>query len=65
MSVALAGPDRDSAPAPAMRLLSAGHFVGDVTLAAGSYRLDVRAPNLSPPLSTTFSFKIRATGAAG
>ena len=60
-----AGGSDGAAPAqPALRLISAGHFVGDVKLAAGSYRLDVRAPNLSPPLATTFSFKIRA-GASG
>jgi copper transport protein len=60
------GPEGNGAGGPAMRLISAGHFVGDVTLAAGAYRLDVRAPHLSPPLSTTFSFKIRAgSGTAG
>ena len=46
----------------ALRLISPGHFVADTDLAAGRYRLDVRAP-LSPPLSTTFQFTIRAGGA--
>jgi copper transport protein len=74
VTATLAGPakpsggsgDPGAGTTPAMRLISAGHFVGDVSLAAGSYRLDVRAPTLSPPVSTTFSFKIRAArGAAG
>jgi copper transport protein len=64
MTVTLSGPTGtaagDSTATPAMRLLSAGHFVGEVSLAAGSYRLEARAPSLSPPLTTTFSFKIRA-----
>ena len=64
----VAGAAADGSPgsSPAMRLISAGHFVGTVTLSAGSYRLAVQAPNLSPPVSTTFSFKIRSpSGAAG
>jgi copper transport protein len=50
---------------PALRLISPGHFVGNANLAAAPYRLDVRAPSLSPPVSTTFEFKIRAGAAAG
>jgi copper transport protein len=73
LTATLTGPAGPNAPGdgtaptgPALRLISAGHFVGDVRLAAGGYRLDVRAPGLSPPLSTTFSFKIRGgSGAAG
>jgi copper transport protein len=55
------------APAPAappLRLISAGHFVGNLDLAAGAYRLDVRAPTV-PPIATTFQFKLRAGGPAG
>ncbi|MCA1846580.1 MAG: hypothetical protein LC792_25965, partial [Actinobacteria bacterium] len=50
----------------AMRLISAGHFVGDVDLAAGPHRLAVNPAAPSPSLSTTFSFKLRAgEGAPG
>jgi hypothetical protein len=49
----------------ALRLISAGHFVGNTDLAAGAYRLDVKAPTLSPPVSTTFQFKLRAGGGPG
>jgi copper transport protein len=65
MTATLTGPAGGAPTSPAMRLISSGHFVGDVTLAAGPYRLDVQAPKLSPPLSTTFSFKIRAGAGAG
>jgi hypothetical protein len=65
LTATLSGPAGGAPTSPAMRLISAGHFVGDVTLAAGPYRLDVQAPKLSPPVSTTFSFKIRATAGAG
>jgi copper transport protein len=55
-------PDRPgAAPAAlAMRLISAGHFVGNLDLAAGPYRLAVITAAPSPALSTTFSFKLRA-----
>jgi copper transport protein len=43
-----------------MRLISAGHFVGNLDLAAGPYRLAVNTAPPSPALSTTFSFKLRA-----
>ena len=64
LTATLTGPAGGAPTSPAMRLISSGHFVGDVTLAAGPYRIDVQAPKLSPPLSTSFSFKIRA-GAGG
>jgi copper transport protein len=52
---------RGAAPAPLpMRLISAGHFVGNVDLAAGGYRLAVDTASPSPALSTSFSFKLRA-----
>ncbi|HEV7535182.1 MAG TPA: CopD family protein, partial [Acidimicrobiia bacterium] len=55
-----------AAPAtPALRLISTGHFVGNADLAAGAYRLDVRAPTVSPPISTTFQFKLRAGAGVG
>jgi copper transport protein len=43
-----------------MRLISAGHFVGNLDLVAGPYRLAVNTTPPSPALSTTFSFKLRA-----
>jgi copper transport protein len=49
----------------AMRLISAGHFVGNADLAAGAYRLDIKAPMLSPPVTTTFQFKLRPGSGAG
>ena len=50
-----------SAPAPLpMKLISQGHFVGNLDLAAGAYRLTVNTAAPSPTLSTTFSFKLRA-----
>ena len=52
-------------PPLAMRLISPGHFVGSTDLAAGAYRLDVAAPSLSPPVSTSFQFKLRAGSGAG
>jgi copper transport protein len=55
----------ESGSALAMRLISAGHFVGNTDLAAGAHRLTVTAPRLSPPVSTTFQFKIRAETGAG
>ncbi len=55
----------DSAPPLAMRLISAGHFVGDTDVPAGPHRLVVTAPKLSPPLSTTFQFKLRPGSGAG
>jgi copper transport protein len=48
-----------------MRLISAGHFVGNTDLAAGAYRLDVNAPTVSPPIATSFQFKLRAGSGAG
>ena len=51
-------------PVP-LRLLSAGHFVGEQDLAAGRYRLVVEAGGLSPPLSATFEFRLRARSAGG
>ena len=55
----------ESGPALAMRLIPPGHYVGSVDLAAGAHRLTVTAPKLSPPVSTTFSFKVRAATGAG
>jgi copper transport protein len=49
----------------AMRRISAGHFVGNTDLAAGPYRLDVNTSTLSPPIATTFQFKVRAGSGAG
>jgi copper transport protein len=50
-----------AAPTPLpMRLISQGHFVGNLDLAAGAYRLAVNTAAPSPKLSTTFSFKLRA-----
>jgi copper transport protein len=50
---------------PALRLISTGHFVGNLDLTAGDYRLDVRAATVSPPIATTFHFKLRAGAGAG
>ncbi len=55
----------DAGPPLDMRLISPGHFVGDTTVPAGPHRLSVTAPKLSPPISTTFQFKLRAGSAAG
>jgi copper transport protein len=49
----------------AMRLISAGHFVGNSDLAAGPYRLEVNASGPSSPMTTTFSFKLRAGAGTG
>ncbi len=48
-----------AAPFP-MKLISQGHFVGNLDLAAGAYRLTVNTAAPSPTLSTAFSFKLRA-----
>ena len=48
----------------ALRLLSTGHFVANAVLPAGAHRLVVDVPSVSPPLVTTFSFKVRDGGAA-
>jgi hypothetical protein len=53
------GPGAAPAPLP-MRLISTGHFVGNLDLAAGGYRLAVNTAPPSPTLSTTFSFRLRA-----
>jgi hypothetical protein len=59
------GPAAAPAPLP-MRLISQGHFVGNLDLAAGAYRLTVNTAGPSPVLSTAFSFKLRAgQGARG
>ena len=55
----------DSGSPLAMRLISAGHFVGNTDLAAGAHRLAVTAPRLTPPSSTTFQFKLRAGSGTG
>jgi hypothetical protein len=55
----------DAGPPVAMRLISAGHFVGDTTIPAGPHRLTVAAPKVSPPVTTTFDFKLRAGSGAG
>jgi copper transport protein len=47
-----------AAPLP-MKLISQGHFVGNLDLAAGAYRLTVNTAAPSPTLSTAFSFKLR------
>ena len=49
----------------AMRLISTGHFVGQTDLAAGRYRLAVDVPAVSPSLSTSFSFRLRAGPGGG
>jgi copper transport protein len=50
-----------AAPTPLpMKLISQGHFVGNLELAAGAYRLAVSTAAPSPTLSTAFSFKLRA-----
>jgi hypothetical protein len=64
-TLAAAGGTAPASAAPALRLISAGHFVGNLDLAAGAYRLDVRAPMTSPPIATTFQFKLRAGATAG
>ena len=48
-----------AAPLP-MKLISQGHFVGNLDLAAGAYRLTVNTAAPSPTLSAAFSFKLRA-----
>jgi copper transport protein len=53
------GPGAAPTPVP-VRLISQGHFVGNLDLAAGTYRLTVNTAAPSPKLSTTFSFKLRA-----
>ena len=53
------GPGAVSAPLP-MRLIAAGHFVANLELAAGAYRVAVDTAAPSPTLSTTFSFRLRA-----
>ena len=65
LTATLTGPGAGAGNPLEMRLISAGHFVGDVSAAAGPYRLDVQAPKLVPPVATTFSFKIRAGPGAG
>jgi copper transport protein len=64
-TLAAVGGAAPALPAPALRLISAGHFVGNLDLAAGAYKLDVRAPMVSPPIATTFQFKLRAGATAG
>ncbi|HYT38829.1 MAG TPA: hypothetical protein VEN99_04925, partial [Acidimicrobiia bacterium] len=64
-TLAAAGAGAPAPPPLALRLISAGHFVGDTALPAGSYRLDVRAPSPSTPIATTFQFKLRAGAGAG
>ena len=53
------GPGSSPAPLP-MKLISQGHFVGNVDLAAGAYRLAVDTAAPSPALSSAFSFKLRS-----
>jgi copper transport protein len=52
-----------AAPLP-LRLISTGHFVANTDLTAGAQRLAVDVPSVSPPLATTFTFKLREAGAA-
>jgi len=55
-----------AAPAPlTMRLISQGHFVGNLDLAAGPYRLSVDTVPPSPALATSFTFKLRAGQGVG
>ena len=55
-----------AAPEPlTMRLISQGHFVGNLDLAAGPYRLAVDTVPPSPALATGFSFKLRAGRGGG
>ena len=67
ITTTLTGDSAGATPAPlAMRLISQGHFVGNLDLAAGPYRLAVETASPSPALSATFSFKLRAgQGVAG
>ncbi len=67
ITTTLTGESAGATPAPlAMRLISQGHFVGNLDLAAGPYRLAVETASPSPALSATFSFKLRAgQGVAG
>ena len=58
-----AGTERVS-HSPLDRLLSVGHFVADPDLTVGAHRLAVTVPRRRAALSTTFSFKLRAGGAA-
>jgi copper transport protein len=61
VSATLAPDSPGAVPAPlTMRLISAGHFVGNLDLAAGPYRLAVNTAAPSPALSAAFSFKLRA-----
>jgi copper transport protein len=56
----------DAAATPlALRLISTGHFVANTDLEAGDHRLAVGVSAVSPPLATSFSFKLRAGGEAG
>jgi copper transport protein len=55
-----------AAPEPLpMKLISQGHFVGNLDLAARAYRLTVNTAAPSPTLSTAFSFKLRAVQGRG
>jgi copper transport protein len=66
LTTALTADGPGAAPAPlSMRLISAGHFVGNLDLAARAYRLAVTTAPPSPTLSTTFSFKLRAGQGVG
>ncbi len=52
-------PEQDEAAPVRMRLLSPGHFVGEVDLAApGTYRVAVRSAGPSGPLDAAFDFRL-------
>jgi copper transport protein len=66
ITTALATGPAGAAPQPlAMRLISPGHFVANTDLAAGAYRLAVNSASPSPPLATTFQFKLRSGSGGG
>jgi hypothetical protein len=54
----------DSGPSTplALRLIAPGHFVADVDLAAHRYRLTVHGRGAPTVLSTTFVFRVSASG---
>ncbi|MDQ1709906.1 MAG: hypothetical protein QOG49_1291, partial [Frankiaceae bacterium] len=58
-TVTVAGPGQPSIVA--MRLLSAGHFAGDITLSPATYRVVTVGLANGAPIATTFSFTLRGS----